>query len=271
MFLLKKILSNLVYPLPVCLALLVTGLCFLWLTRRKWTGRLLVTLGTALLALLSFGGVASRMVIPLEAAYPPLQDLEGLGQVQWIVVLGGGHGSNGQVPATGRLSTAALSRLVEAIRLHRRLPNTRLLLSGGGPYIEQTNAEVMAEAATALGVAGENLVLETVSMDTEDEAVEIAGVVGEKPFILVTSAMHMRRSMFLFRHMGTHPIAAPTDNQFFDEVPQGPLRFFPSSENLWKTRLAVHEYVGMLWLRLRQALGLLPAGPENVGEPVRKE
>ena len=59
----------------------------------------------------------------------------------------------------------------------------------------------MAEAAAALGVDPKDLVLETESRDTEEEASLIQKMVKKDAFILVTSAAHMPRSMTHFRSL----------------------------------------------------------------------
>ena len=73
---------------------------------------------------------------------------------------------------------------------------------------------------------------------------------GKDRFILVTSASHMRRSQALFRKLGMDPIAAPTD---YESTGQG-LRlsdFYPSVGELHKADLALHEYLGLAWAKLR--------------------
>ena len=51
-FLVKKIIAPLLFPMPMSLVLLSVGLVFLWFTKRKRTGATACTLGTLMLALL---------------------------------------------------------------------------------------------------------------------------------------------------------------------------------------------------------------------------
>ena len=90
-------------------------------------------------------------------------------------------------------------------------------------------------------------------LDTEAEGQEIAPIVRSQPFILVTSASHMRRAMGLFQTRGLHPIAAPTDFlaprrrlELDDLVPDG--------FKLFKSQIAVYEYLGLTWAKLRGKL-----------------
>ena len=260
MFLLKKIISAFLYPLPVCLGFLFVGLLFLWFTRKQWAGKVLVTLGALLLALLSSANIADRILSPLEETCLPLRQAGKLPGVKWIVVLGGGHSSDMRLHANAQLSRASLGRLVEAIRIHRELPEAKIIVSAGRRDHVEPGSEVMTKAAKSLGVDEKDLILESTSLDTEDQAMEIKKIVGHDKFILVTSAGHVPRSVFLFEKYGMHPIPAPTDYLAHNHPDKGKNleRFFPSIDNLYKTKSAFHEYFGLLWLRIKGFLGIFP-------------
>jgi uncharacterized SAM-binding protein YcdF (DUF218 family) len=66
------------------------------------------------------------------------------------------------------------------------------------------------------------------------------------PWLLVTSAYHMSRSMGVFRHAGVPVIAAPTD--WHDD--NTPLVFFSVSNQLYTLDQAAHEYAGLIGYRL---------------------
>jgi uncharacterized SAM-binding protein YcdF (DUF218 family) len=255
MFLLKKIVGHLLFPLPLLCLLLLLGLFALW--RRKLRGaRLLLTIAIGALLLLSYSPLPLAMIAPLEQAYAPidaarLAALKTLPQpIRYIVVLGGGHSDTPALAPLSRLSGATLARLVEGVRLSRQFPAATLLLSGGKPFSEATDADLMAQAAQSLGVARSRITLEAQSLDTDDEARLIKSMVESSPFLLVTSASHMPRAMGLFRHYGLHPIAAPTDYLAPQVTQEGPMAFFPNSYNLRLAERAVYEYLGLTAARL---------------------
>ena len=126
-------------------------------------------------------------------------------------MLGGGHVSDPRLPANSQISAAALGRVVEGVRLHKAVPGSKLLLSGGAVFDPVPEAEVMAQIAVLLGVKPQDIRLESDSRDTAEEAEIIAKMIGREKFILVTSAAHMPRSMALFRRRGLQPIPAPAD------------------------------------------------------------
>jgi uncharacterized SAM-binding protein YcdF (DUF218 family) len=258
MFLVKKILSLFFYPVGLCLGLLTLGLLCLWATRRQRLGKVLVTLGTVLLLLCSSALISSWLLVPLEQRYPALLQPEtvawGLRDAtspKWIVVLGGGHRSDPTLPANSQISAAALGRVVEGVRLHNLIPGSKLLLSGGAVFDPMPEAEVMAQVAGLLGVRPQDIVLESDSRDTAEEAENIAKMIGSERLILVTSAAHMPRSMALFRKRGLQPIPAPTNFLAPTTQSSGLVRFFPGVGALGQTQTALHEYLGLAWAWLR--------------------
>ncbi len=256
MFLFKKIVGPFFFPLSLCLEILIMGLILLWFTKKKKAGNIFVSVGVILLTLFSYEPLPNLLLRPLEYKYPPLFTVKDLPEVRWIVVLGGGHTSDPRMPANSQLCNSSIARLVEGIRLHNSLPGSKLILSGGVLYDPVPEAKVLADVALALRVDRKNLVLESLSKDTEEEAVLIQKMVGKDPFVLVTSASHMPRSMALFRKLGMHPIAAPTDYDVKERQGEesSPGIFFPGIGELKKMELAIYEYLGLAWAKLRNRI-----------------
>ncbi len=241
---LKKLVSYMLLPLPVAVALLVGGLALLWFTTKQRTGKVLVTTALGVL-LLASTSICAGWIRGLRAEFKPLQSLTDAPGTKWIVVLGSGYSDVPQVPPTFRVDATGLERLVEAIRLYRTRPGAKLVLSGGTAWGNVSQAQVLAQAAEVLGVPRSDMVLEAASDDTQDEAVLVHAIVRDEPFVLVTSVLHMRRSMRLFQKQGMKPVPAPAG--------YWPNRYavLPSSGQLATTDAAEHEYIGMLWSLLR--------------------
>lgn len=258
MFVFKKILGALFSPLAFSVLILLFGFFYLQFRRTQRKGKFFVFCGIVLILLFSYQFTAERLLRTLENRYPPI-GLETLAQtkppIKWIAVLGGGHAPDSRLPATGQLSEPASARLIEAVRLHRQLPGSKLILSGGAVYSRVDEAQVMAKAATVLDVKAKDIVLEQQSRDTEEQAVRVREIVGKDRFVLVTSAAHMPRSMALFKKAGLEPIPAPA--HFLAPVAArqiDPGMFFPNAESLRKSESAVHEYLGILWAKARGKL-----------------
>lgn len=253
MFIAKKFLSQLAFPLPLSLELLAIGLVLLWTTRRQRAGRVLVSLGAVLLLLLSHRAVADPLLGSLEFRYPALHDAgalatrEGDPPVKWVVVLGGGSTADKRLPVSARLSGPSLARLVEGVRIQKGLPGSKLVVSAG----DSDNAEDVTELARAFGVSEHALVLERGARDTEQEAEFTQRIIGADALVLVTSASHMPRALALFQKRGLSPIPAPTDYLAGRMEWDRPDAFLPSAGNLGKSTRAFYEYLGLAWARVR--------------------
>ncbi|HPN08766.1 MAG TPA: ElyC/SanA/YdcF family protein [Syntrophales bacterium] len=251
LFLLKKIAGNFLMPLSVIILFIAAGLLMLGRKKkRQKTGVFLIVLSTIILAAFSYGFIADALVAPLENRYPPLLTPENHVQARdigYVVVLGGGSFPEGELPLSSRLTPESLARLLEGMRIYRRLPGAKLILSGGTVFQDvQPEAATLANVALMMGAREEDLIREDHSLDTSDQARMIAALIGKSPFILVTSAIHMPRSVALFRKQGLAPIPAPTNYLAVPQTHFHPGCFFPGAVSLRKTEAAIHEYLGLI-------------------------
>jgi len=251
MFVLKKILTLFMMPFTVSLGVLGGGILLLWARRGVRAAKIMLTLGFLSLTALSFSAVADQFIKPLESRYPPLVDTANLKNVKWVVVLGGGQASNPDYPANAQIGNSSLARLVEGVRLHRLVPESKLLLSGGAVFDPSPEAVIMAAVARMLGISQDDMVLETQSKDTEQQAIRVRELLGSEPCVLVTSAVHMPRAMLVFEQVGMRPIPAPVDFSDWMRNNSDPRQFFPGPNELRKVESALHEYLGLLWVFLR--------------------
>ena len=247
MFLLKKVLGILLLPLPLLIVLLAIGIVLSWTKARFRTGRTLATLVAVLLLLFSLSFLPYLLGRSLESRYQPFQPENALPEPEVIVVLGGGAGDDPSLPASTRLSPASLARLVEGVRIARIYPQSMMVFSGGQVFTQSAEAESMAEVARTLGVEENRLIMDTGSRDTEEQAVKLADMVAERPFVLVTSALHMPRAVALFRRQGVEPIPAPAGYRFDRSYLSGPRGVLPSAEHLRAMESILHEYYGFAW------------------------
>jgi uncharacterized SAM-binding protein YcdF (DUF218 family) len=254
MFFIKKVMAPFFMPVSAVLLLALVGLFCLWFTRRQKMGKLFVTAAVALLGLMSYGQVADMVAGPLEVGYRPIVDYGALKDVKWVVVLSGGASVDPELPLSTYLSEACLRRLFEGVHIHKRIPGSKLILTGRSAFEGVTPiAEFMADVAKEWGVKPEDIVVEAEAKDTRDHAVFVKEIVGDDRFVLVTSASHMPRAMALFWVQGMEPIVAPTDYMVKEREGGGlrPGDFFPSARALEKAERAVHEYLGLVWGKIR--------------------
>jgi uncharacterized SAM-binding protein YcdF (DUF218 family) len=261
----KKMISLLFVPLNLSLLLIFIGI-FLWRwTARSRTGFGMTLAGALLLLVMSLPVTASLLTGHLEAKAGGHRDPSELAAkgVHYIVVLSYTTVTDRATPAD-RWGKAILG-VLEGIRLHRAVPNSVLVLSGGAYPGGQSEAEAMAELPHELGVVKENLILETSAWDTQDEARIFARVVGKRPFALVALAKHMPRAMEIFGAFGLHPVGCPYDftaRKMPDLVFQNWFALYnwlvPDATSLRGSQDTMHEYIGILWFRMRKAFLGIP-------------
>ena len=195
--------------------------------------------------------IPNFLITRLENRHSPfIKDIIQNDSIEYnIVVLGAGFSNNKRLPYNDQLSSTALSRLIEGVRIHNLLPNSKLIVSGPGFNGGISQAEVYAKTASSLGVDSTIISTLRTAMNTQEEAKLYAEKFDKNtPVILVTSASHMPRAMMMFKSVGITPIAAPTDFQSKSTGESMP-SWFPSSEYMNMMKTATIEYVGILYAK----------------------
>ncbi len=247
-----QFIATFLMPVPMVGLLLLAGLVATLFGRR----RLAVGLGSTallLLMLLAWQPFAGLLLQPLERQYPAILEPGSAEDAAYVVVLGAGHVPDPAIPATGRLNAMGLVRLTEGVRLHRALPESTLVTTGNGRPAPQ--AATAADVARKLGA--ERIAMLDAARNTHAEAEAAAELVGDDPFILVTSASHMPRAMALFRAQGLDPVPAPTEYMARERPPEDRWNIYdlrPSATGLRMTERAFHEYLGLAWGRMQGIL-----------------
>lgn len=256
-FWLKKAVAYWMMPLPVCLALMLVGLMLLGNPSRRRLGQRLLAAGLLLLLTFSHERVSYWLLRPLESQYAALPDFTAgtappaLARCRYVVVLGGGHSDIDDLSANNKLSSSALSRLIEGVRLLRVLPGARLVVSGPGAAGRPSHADVLAQVAVSLGIEPGRILRIDTARDTGDEALAVRQLAAGAPVALVTSAWHEPRAVALFRKAGVDVLPCPAD--FLAKTGPGfhwsDLLF--DVESLERSTRAIHERLGYLWVWLQ--------------------
>ncbi|MEM8660967.1 MAG: YdcF family protein [Pseudomonadota bacterium] len=190
----------------------------------------------------------------LEDPYTP-RAMSVIPKVDVIVLLGGAIRGDTHMSTLGDLNQQA-DRVVHALALFKAGKAPRILISGGGMEEVRSEAEIMQDLLTLMGVPAAAIVLEDQSRNTYDNAVMSAAILremGAKDVLLVTSAFHMRRAEAAFKAQGVEVITAPTDYQRLVGPSLMP-GFLPSVGNLQQTTYAIHETLGYWIYRFRGRL-----------------
>lgn len=222
-----------------------------WFLKRNEAARRLIAITGVWFLLVSTPLIPIALVNTLEDRYEPI-NVELLTDIEaeyHIIVLGGGHGFDDRLPANSLLSQRALGRLSEGIRLHRQLPNSKLVLSGYSSSGRTSQAEMLQRTAILLGVEEEKTLIQTEPGNTYEEAQVYAARYGNsRPVILVTSATHMPRAMMMFDKFGIDPAPSPANYRLKGSWKRK--RFgLPSINNMEHFQAALNEYAGIFQAR----------------------
>jgi uncharacterized SAM-binding protein YcdF (DUF218 family) len=245
MFVLKQFLKQLILPPVVWMLALIIVLIF-W--RRRWTRKLLfITLCGSFI--LHSGLVGHWLRYPLESRYAPLVNPKNAGPYDAIVVL-----TSASIPAGGLLPFPTIDehmfrRLDEAWRLYKIQPKP-IIVSGGhvNPFTPDLGENKIAcDYLIRWGVPPQHVFGEAKSRDTFESALQTRKLLeqkGWKRYLLVTSAVHMPRSMLAFSTHAPQPIPAPGDFTL-SEARLSPLDFAPTASAARAITLTLHEYIGL--------------------------
>ena len=257
---LSKLLPLFFYPLGLACLLMIVALVLLW----KWPrwASLPIFLALIILLVASNGWVYGAVVKSLEWQNIPQGELP---KAAAIVVLGGAT-KPAFAPRPAPDITDEGDRILYGAQLYREGKAPIVIASGGridwrgsGP----PESGDMAAILETLGVPWSAILQDPTSLNTYENAVNVRKILDERGIdrrvLLVTSAMHIPRSLLIFQRQGIEAIPAPTDFLVTAEDIQESsrstqailLNFLPDADRLQKTTRALKEYVGMLiyWLK----------------------
>jgi len=252
-FIASKLIGALLRPDTwIVLALAVIVLAVV-LNRRRfalWVGSVMLSVLVAL-AILPLGDL---LLQPIERTY---RAEPSLGQVDGIIVLGGGEDAGASAFWGHMQLNEGGERYTAALALARRFPQARLLFTGGSGALLDLSGSETSEADMAgrffrdQGIAPERLLLEGKSRNTAENArlsLALATPAAGETWVLVTSAFHMPRAMRSFEATGwTGLVPWPVDyrtSAFSDGIG------WNLTGNLEVLNIAIREQVGQLTYRV---------------------
>ncbi|MCX6055753.1 MAG: YdcF family protein [Chloroflexi bacterium] len=257
---LSKFLPLFVYPIGLTTLLIGAGLCF-WKNPR--VAKTLLTIAFLILFVCGNRYVSTTFTRSLEWKYKPPTSLP---KADVIVVLGGGTEPLLD-PRPMVEVNAAGDRVIYTAKVFTQQPDIKILLSGGNiEFLDQgasSPANDMYELLSFMGVPESSMILQGKSQNTYEDALyscEMIKAQGFKKIILITSAMHMPRSVLLFEKQGCEVIPAPTDYSittnswerlWHPSIEEFVINLIPSYSNLSEITKAMKEYLGMFTYRLK--------------------
>ena len=245
-------------PIVWSLALIVLGLILAKCLRKRSApklGWLLVLSGLLILYLFSISPVSRLLAYSLESRYRLPSD-EILATLDTVIILSGGMNASGGLRGYPEMGGITYSRLVSGVNIFKRSSAKTLIVSGGGPVRSpESEGEVMKALAIELGVPDSQIIAETESHNTMEQAVILAELLSAtkgKRIGLVTSALHMMRSERAFESRFPDDTIVPIPVNYLYIPPECDIKsIIPSAGELATSTGAVHEWIGMIWYAIR--------------------
>ena len=252
-FILSKVVQFCIEPLNWVIIFIFFGLLFLGLRKPQLCKRFLVL---ALLDLLIVGWLPTSEVLvrALEDEVPKSEitsisekDLGG------IIILGGAvHGGSISLDRGEVSLGASAERVTKAFELMRKYPDLSFIFSGYSDKISPrgiSESEAFKQLVIEQGLADRTCYYENQSRNTYENVIFMKPMIAEiekdkpaKPWLLITSANHMYRSVKIFQKQGLNIIPVPVDYQTANSLQWTAFDLVDGAQNWNKL---VHEIIGL--------------------------
>lgn len=252
-FIFSKIAQFCIEPLNWVIAFVVFSLVFLGLRKLHLCKRFLLL---ALVDLLLVGWLPSSEVFlrALEDAVPKVnfthmseKDFGG------IVILGGAIEGGEIAIDRGEVSIySSAERVTKAFELIRQYPELPFIFSGFSGRLFPggvSEADAFRQLITEQGLSGKFAHYENQSRNTYENVLLMKSIIvglgasdPQKPWLLITSASHMYRSLRIFQKQGVEVIPVPVDYQTSNHLQWGRFDLEDGAQN-WNRLM--HELMGL--------------------------
>lgn len=209
-FLLSKLLQYFLMPLIWIAVLLLLAIFLRSAKARRWC----LVAATVMLLLFSNPFLANVTMRAWEYDSVPLDEVE---HFDVAIILTGVTSVNSLAPDRVHTHKGA-DRFLHPLKLYRMGKIDKFLITGGVGTIamdRRPEAEMLQEILLLAGVPEEDIILETRSNNTRENALYTAELLQQHPELerklLVTSAFHMRRAKGCFDKAGIHTDVFPAD------------------------------------------------------------
>jgi len=214
----------------------------------------------ALIAMAVFP-IDSWLLQPLEKRFMANPDLPE--SIEGIIVLSGALNPSHSMQWDQTEVNGAADRELAFMRLARLYPDARLVYTGGSSSLLDSGARAADIALKLFGGQGmdtSRITFERDARNTYENATlsyDLVNPALDRPWILITSAYHMPRSIGIFCQVGWPMIPFPVDHRTLPE--QSLSVGFNLGGHLSGLDIAIHEWLGLLAYRITgKTTALLP-------------
>ena len=226
-----------------------------WGRRRYWLARGMGVTTAVLFLAIGCGPLADVLLDNLQDGFAMALPIRWAPRNAIVLLTAGTTRLNDGAPLAPSL--VANGRLVQAATLYRRChaagEQCTVLVSGGDSQDHgAAEANIYAAALIDLGLPANDVQTETVSRNTYENARysrPLLSIYEPQRLVLVTSGIHLRRSLLMFDHFGMRPLPVAGD------VLRASFSLWPLASNIELFDAALHEYVGIAQFHVYNLLG----------------
>ncbi len=234
-------------PFNVFFILFFLTVLFLFLNRQKWA-KIFAVLAFLTVLIVGVMPLSSAMLVALEDRFPHPRQLPD--NIEGIIVLGGMV--NAEVSKSRGLISLNdnVERITSLVELTKKYPTTKVIFTGGSGVLfrpDLKEADDVEPLLRGLIQKTNTLVLENNARNTYENALLTKKKIKPEqtgPWLLVTSAFHMPRSVGVFREVGINIIPYPVDYKRPKDLGYA-LSYYPMG-GFVGFRSVFHEWLGLL-------------------------
>ncbi len=245
-FVISKVIAYLLNPLFWILILIVVAL---FIKRRQVTRRLLIVV-IILFYFFSNHFIVDEFIRKWEM---PMVRYQSLDKQYDVGVVLGGNMVNLDRSYDRLIFRKNSDRIIQTADLYFRGRLKTILISGGPGDLFQRDkyeAAFLKRYLVSIGIPDSVIMVDSVSDNTHENAVNSAKLINdcckEGNFLLITSSMHMRRSLACFKKEGIIATPFPTDKNVNKRRTDVEHLFIPQLDSFIYWRMLLHETVGYL-------------------------
>jgi uncharacterized SAM-binding protein YcdF (DUF218 family) len=240
---LEDVVKYFILPSNLIIIFSVLGVIFFLVKKTRKSSIYLLLTSLAIYIIFATGPVSFWLLGTLEYEHPYIERIDAIKDIEYIVVLTAFAEEDSLLPLSSRLNDASAFRLLEVLSIFNDIPHSNIIITGN-----EEPSFIMKEMLISAGINQDKIIIENNSDNTFESAINVNALINNKPFILITSAGHMPRTIRVFNKLGMRPTPAPT--HYLTKKNNLAISYLPSPLHLRYSDLAIHEYAGILWYRL---------------------
>jgi uncharacterized SAM-binding protein YcdF (DUF218 family) len=151
----------------------------------------------------------------------------------------------------------AADRFIQAVRLYKLGHIKKILITGGSGSIrfqQYKEADFVVQQLNEFGIPAEDILSDNQSRNTYENAINSKRILDSlkitPPYLLITSALHMRRSVQVFEKAGIKSIPYPCNFHAIQNPKNFTESFVPSNRAFDGWELFLKEAIGLLVYRI---------------------